>query len=193
MGNPPRKATGKTLEDWIDFAAKRKRPTFFHMPPFGAALPDSIGRLVNVKRMDFCDGGLTALPDAFAQLDRLEILHLSRNAMAELPPALRHCKSLRVLNVSGNKIASIPRWIAELTSLEVFICCDNPSRIEPDVSFPPSLQYLDVSRTGCDWSGDSLRTVKQLRRLSQTAPGCAVFAPRLTMRQWRWSSCQRLP
>ena len=59
----------------------------------------------------------TVLPESIGALQRLAKLDLEANKLTELPDALGNCSALRVLNVSNNRLISLPPSLATLGAL----------------------------------------------------------------------------
>jgi Leucine-rich repeat (LRR) protein len=105
------------------------------------AVPEYVGDMALLNRLNLSRNRLTALPDALAAcaqlrvllldgnrlravpacvfaLARLERLDLSRNAISELPRRVRHLSALKVLDVSANALRALPRELGQCDALE---------------------------------------------------------------------------
>ena len=83
-------------------------------------LPDEIGYLTNIKKIDLRDNDLTCLPDNICSLENLEILDISSNDILTLPKCIVNMKKLRLFIFEGNDnlklSASQKEWIKQWTS-----------------------------------------------------------------------------
>lgn len=90
------------------------------------AMPDDIGRLVNLKTLRFIYAELKSLPPSIGDLQNLVTLDLHDNDLKVLPVELKKLKALRVLDFSGNAIVDFPVDILnELPSLRRVWCWEN--------------------------------------------------------------------
>ena len=64
-----------------------------------SALPDDIGRLEHLWKLDLADNELQALPASIGALGRLIHLDLARNRLVDLPPSL--CRLTRLHRLKG--------------------------------------------------------------------------------------------
>lgn len=81
-------------------------------------LPESIGNLSSLKKLDLSNNKLTILPESIGQLSSLQTLSLNRNKLSTLPKSIGKLSSLKELYLSYNKLSTLPESIGNLTSLE---------------------------------------------------------------------------
>jgi len=105
-------------------------------------LPESLGKLTLLERLDVSHNQLTALPDSLGLLTQLERLDVSHNQLTWLPDSLHHLQ-LKSLDVSHNRLASFPDSICVL----------------------PRLQSLDIRQTGLKALPESVGQLTHLRNL----------------------------
>jgi Leucine-rich repeat (LRR) protein len=83
------------------------------------ALPESIGKLVNLKRL-YCENNqLTALPESIGKLVNLEWLYCENNQLTALPESIGKLVNLEWLYCGNNKLTALPESIGKLVNLEV--------------------------------------------------------------------------
>ena len=83
------------------------------------ALPESIGDMKSLTRIDLSGCGITSLPDSICELQNLESLIISECPIEKLPENIGNLKNLKRLDISDTKITSLPESIKEL-QLEEF-------------------------------------------------------------------------
>jgi internalin A len=89
---------------------------------YASLLPESIGQLAQLKRLNLFGNQLSALPESIGELAQLEELDLSDNQLRALPEsvlALTEADGLRRLYLHGNDALGIPREILGPLSNEV--------------------------------------------------------------------------
>ena len=80
------------------------------------AVPETIGNLVNLKRLYLADNQLTVIPDSIGQLQSLRVLDLRHNSLETLPPSIANLNSLEDLWVAENKFTD-----AELDNIRTLV------------------------------------------------------------------------
>jgi Leucine-rich repeat (LRR) protein len=70
-------------------------------------IPESIGKLTNLKRLILKQNNLNTIPQSISQLQNLKELDLSQNNFEEIPEVINSLKSLEKLNLKKNKINKI--------------------------------------------------------------------------------------
>ena len=88
-------------------------------------VPESISRLINLKRLDLFDNRLSKLPEAIAHLTNLQWFNLSNNQLSELPEEIAHLTNLQMLFLKNNQLSELPEEIGQLRSLEDLNLSDN--------------------------------------------------------------------
>jgi hypothetical protein len=87
------------------------------------ALPESILKLTNLKKLILNRNKLTALPESISRLSCLQSLRVAGNQLSELPSSIGNLKSLKDLSISNNKsIEELPPAIGDLECLEMLDC-----------------------------------------------------------------------
>lgn len=82
-------------------------------------LPDAIGQLRQLRHLAMSPGMLTSVSEQIAQLPHLERLDLAYNQLTSLPEAIGHMPSLKALKLSGNAFTSLPASIDRIENLQV--------------------------------------------------------------------------
>src|SRR6266699_1816894 len=82
------------------------------------ALPESLGNLLHLKKLFLDENQLAALPESLGNLLHLEEMHADRNQLTTLPATLSQLTNLETLRVYGNQLASLPANIDQLTRLK---------------------------------------------------------------------------
>ncbi|MDI5966837.1 COR domain-containing protein [Streptantibioticus silvisoli] len=72
------------------------------------SLPDALGSLTNLTRLDLSMNGLTVLPDFLGDLTNLTSLGLSGNELTDLPDSLGQLARLDLLALAGNPWVGLP-------------------------------------------------------------------------------------
>lgn len=67
-------------------------------------LPESIGRLTNLRSLNLMGNRLTTLPETIGLLTQLEYLYLNDNHLVALPKTVTNLQSLKALYLHGNKL-----------------------------------------------------------------------------------------
>ena len=94
-------------------------------------LPDTIGRLGKLERLDVSENELEALPAAIKGCVLLTSLDASDNALKALPVELGHLVNLKELLVYKNKISAVPEELGKLVQLETLNLFNNMARPHP--------------------------------------------------------------
>ncbi len=81
------------------------------------ALPEAIGRLQGLQKLDISGNRLTALPEVIGDLKRLQYLDLSRNRLTVLPEEIGRLQGLQRLDLSSNQLTALPEAIGRLQVL----------------------------------------------------------------------------
>ncbi|GGX33692.1 leucine-rich repeat domain-containing protein [Aquimarina muelleri] len=108
-------------------------------------LPNSIGKLVNLKNLVLSRNHLTKLPETIANLKDLKSLTLDQNKLIELPKNIGYLKSLEYLSAEENQLYKLPKSIGDLEALTMLIVSKNNLTELPE-SFGnlKKLKFLDV-------------------------------------------------
>jgi leucine-rich repeat protein SHOC2 len=82
-------------------------------------LPESIGKLNNLKVLSLTNNKLTKLPDAICDLTSLRQLDLSENKLTSLPENIDQLTELKELFLANNQLNSLPKNIGCLRLWEL--------------------------------------------------------------------------
>ena len=81
------------------------------------AVPDWVGNLTALTRLDLGGNQLTTVPESLGNLTALTTLDLRNNKLTAVPESLENLTALTTLNLGDNKLTAVPDWIGNLTSL----------------------------------------------------------------------------
>ena len=110
-------------------------------------LPEAIGLLQRLTRIDLRCNGLRRLPNSLGQLHRLEVLTSMNNELESLPDVLHHLQKLRYLDLRNNRLRTVPPSLGALRQLRTLILRDNClSELPTEMGGLKHLQRLDLSR-----------------------------------------------
>jgi Leucine-rich repeat (LRR) protein/GTPase SAR1 family protein len=134
------------------FAMRNLR--FLYLSGGQQRLPDGIGALQNLKRLDIdfprlpifpkeilrlsnlrrlvLKAALSNVPEELARLAELRGLLLYDNPLDDIPTAIRHLRQLRYLNLSSTRLSGLPKWLPELENLEVLWLTNNRIQSLPE-------------------------------------------------------------
>ncbi|KAG4992124.1 hypothetical protein AAZX31_09G179000 [Glycine max] len=108
-------------------------------------LPDSIGKLSSLIKLDLSENRIMVLPSTIGSLSSLTSLDLHSNKIAELPECVGDLLSLVYLNVGGNQLSSLPASLGRLVHLEELDLSSNQLSVLPDaIGSLVSLKILNV-------------------------------------------------
>ena len=95
-------------------------------------LPESIGRLTQIKSLHLDNNQLTQLPKSIGNLIQLRTLFLHNNPLTQLPESIGNLSQLRILFILNSQLTQLPESIGNLTQLERFFLRDNQLTKLPD-------------------------------------------------------------
>ncbi len=95
-------------------------------------LPDSIGQLTSLTKLDLNGNQLSVLPDSIGNLKNLTELNLQNHQLSDLPDSIGYLAKLTFLNLSRNKITSIPYTIDYLVNLSTLNLSNNQLKMLPN-------------------------------------------------------------
>jgi Leucine-rich repeat (LRR) protein len=133
----------------------------------GLPIPNWIGKLRNLKQLNFTKGNLTSLPDSLQDLHQLQELYLSNNAFETLPDWIGKLSSLSILDLANNKLKSLPESIGNLKMLKSLDLDSNQLTTLPE-SFQDltSLTYLILQNNQLTSLPEWIRNLDQLTSLN---------------------------
>ncbi|TFG24270.1 MAG: leucine-rich repeat domain-containing protein [Promethearchaeota archaeon] len=80
-------------------------------------IPDSIGKLTQLQKINLLKNRLTSLPSSMSNLKLLKELELSQNQFNEFPSVISQLNSLEVLRLKINSIEEVPDTISSLKKI----------------------------------------------------------------------------
>jgi len=131
------------------------------------SLPESIGNLKSLKKLNLEDNGLTSLPESIGNLEDLEELNLKENNLTSLPESIGNLKSLEELILVDNKLTSLPESIGNLKELKQIILNDNRLTSLPEsIGNLIQLKKLYLSSNRLTSLPESIGNLKSLEALN---------------------------
>ena len=110
-------------------------------------LPDAIGLIRMLNRMDISFNGVTSIPKSIVGLQELVHLNAERCCLDSFPDTFFYLKKLETLIVSNNRFIKFPRGVAELPCLRSLDLSDNSLRLLPKmINRMTTLDFLDLSK-----------------------------------------------
>ncbi|RDY05793.1 Plant intracellular Ras-group-related LRR protein 4, partial [Mucuna pruriens] len=129
-------------------------------------LPDSIGKLSRLVKLDLSENRVTVLPSTIGGLSSLTILDLHSNKIAELPECVGDLLTLVYLNVRGNQLTSLPASLGRLERLQELDLSSNQLSVLPDaIGSLVSLKILNVETNEIEEIPHSIGRCGSLREL----------------------------
>jgi len=95
------------------------------------SIPESIGELENLKKLNLSGNNLLNLPVSFNKLKKLEYLNLNSNQFEALPEIFRGLKDLKILSLESNILTQLPDSIGDLKNLEELYLISNQIEVLP--------------------------------------------------------------
>lgn len=95
-------------------------------------LPESIGRIPNLRELNLNRNRLTKLPKVIQHLTNLERLYIGGNPLKGLPDWLSNCFQIRELTIWNIGLSELPIWLQRLSNLETLNLGWNPLKELPD-------------------------------------------------------------
>ncbi|KAL2333986.1 hypothetical protein Fmac_015199 [Flemingia macrophylla] len=129
-------------------------------------LPDSLGRLSSLVKLDLSENRISVLPSTIGGLSSLTSLDLHSNKIAELLECVGDLLSLVYLNVGGNQLSSLPTSLGRLVRLEELDLSSNQLKVLPDaIGSLVSLRILNVETNDIEEIPHSIGRCCSLREL----------------------------
>jgi len=140
-------------------------------------LPDSIGKLRNLKYLYLSHNPLTALPESLGELENLEELYLSDIKLKCLPESIGRLNNLKYIDVSNNFLETLPESIKNLKNLMV-LCINNNkfTKLPGTVENLESLFRLSVAGNSLEFLPEFLGNLNNLKYL-EIAGNSLEFLP----------------
>ncbi|CAA7022038.1 unnamed protein product [Microthlaspi erraticum] len=129
-------------------------------------LPDSIGKLTSLVRLDLSENCIMVLPPTIGGLLSLTRLDLHSNRIGQLPESIGDLVNLVNLNLSGNQLLSLPSGFSRLINLEEVDLSSNSLSILPEsIGSLVSLKKLDVETNNIEEIPHSISGCASLKEL----------------------------
>jgi Leucine-rich repeat (LRR) protein len=130
------------------------------------SLPEEIGMLVSLRKLNIAANKLTSLPESIGLLRNLEVLNLTANELLSLPNAIGSLARLRELNLSSNRITSLPLSIGNLKRLEEIHLIENElSQLPDSLGEMRELRHIWIHSNRLTSLPQSLTKLKKLETL----------------------------
>jgi leucine-rich repeat protein SHOC2 len=126
-----------TIEETIETARHLQSNSLCFKSRKLATLPESIGDLVDLRKLDLSKNQLTMIPDRISNLASIIWLDLSSNRLANLPEDISKLVNLMELNLAGNALTNLPNSICNLVDLTDLNLANNQL-----TSLPTSIRKL---------------------------------------------------
>lgn len=112
-----------TLPNEIGYLHKLVRVNFSYNKL--TALPASFYKLLNIEELDLSNNKFVSFPNDIGNLKKVKKLYLQNNRITQIPSAIGGLESLEMLNLSFNRLTDLPNEITSLTNLKVLIITGN--------------------------------------------------------------------
>lgn len=107
-----------------------------------SALPEDIGKLVNLEFLDLTTNELRILPRSITECVSLQILLLNDNQLIRLPSELGRLPQLKKLDLVGNHLQQVPSTLGFCETLETIFITNNPIVDPPMEEFNKPIDTL---------------------------------------------------
>ena len=129
-------------------------------------LPESIGNLKSLERLELQYNSITTLPESITKLTSLTYLSLGSNSITTLPESIGNLTSLEYLSLWGNSISTLPESIGNLTSLEKLYLNNNDlSTLPESITMLKSLKELGLQHNDLSTLPESITKLTSLKIL----------------------------
>ncbi|ORX83716.1 L domain-like protein [Anaeromyces robustus] len=114
-------------------------------------LPDNIGNLKNLKRLDIRNNKLKTIPSSIKNLSKLEYLNLSNNPITKLPEEIGDLTELRLIYLNNCKLEQLFSSITKLSNLQELEIKNNKLKSIPkELGNLKNLKRLDLNNNSND-------------------------------------------
>jgi internalin A len=131
-GNESQKTPLEIAETRIEEARDSKAPNLDLKGLELTEIPDSIGQLTQLRRLNLENNQLTCLPENILQLKELVSLDLGRNKLSYLPESIGELSKLKFIALGENQLKKLPENIANLALLESLYLFSNQIEVFPE-------------------------------------------------------------
>ncbi|KAF3543962.1 hypothetical protein DY000_02005485 [Brassica cretica] len=163
-------------------------------------LPDSVGKLLSLVRLDLSENCIMALPETIGGLLSLTMLDLHSNRISQLPESIGDLLNLVNLNLSGNQLTSLPSSFSRLIDLEELDLSSNSLSVLPEtIGSLVSLKKLDVETNNIEEIPHSISGCSSLKELRadynrlKALPGAVGKIATLEILSVRYNNIRQLP
>jgi len=130
-------------------------------------LPESIGKLTNLKSLNLHNNNLSALPESIGNLTKLERLDLDNNNLSALPESIGNLTKLKYLYLYNNNLSALPESIGNLTKLErLYLHNNNLSALPESIGNLTKLEKLYLHNNNLSALPESIGNLTNLNILS---------------------------
>ncbi len=106
-------------------------------------IPEVLANCNELRHLDFYKNNLTQIPDFVGNMETLQQLFLSYNKIAVIPDTLRNLKRLKYFYIHHNELHFLPQWMPEMDSIERLSVGYNHLLALPDLSKMQLLKEFD--------------------------------------------------
>jgi Leucine-rich repeat (LRR) protein len=107
--DPEQESKGMAKVQWRIEKARRKKATFLDLSELElSTLPEALGQLTNLQKLNLSGNQLTTLPESLGQLTNLQLLYLFDNQLTTLPESLEQLTNLQWLFLNNNQLTALP-------------------------------------------------------------------------------------
>jgi len=131
-------------------------------------LPEEIGDLANLNKLDLQRSGITSLPPSIGRLKNLQVLNLSSaKELVNLPEEIGNLTSLCSLSLYGSNITSLPPSIGRLKNLQVLnlMCTEELVNLPEEIGDLTSLTNLNLLYSNITSLPSSIGRLRNLKDL----------------------------
>lgn len=146
--------------------------------PLGSPLPESIGNLIYLNRLDIHLCELEVIPSSIQDLPNLTELTIRGNLLDEVPSFIFDMTQLKWLDISRLNLTDIPAEISKLHNLENLNISDNKLVVViPELFSLSKLQILDMSINEIEIVPDLFDQLPELNSLRINKNKLSNFPP----------------
>lgn len=137
------------------------------LPRSLTTIPEEIGQLTALEKLEIRSNEIKQLPDALFTLTKVIELDVSNNGLEALSPKIRQLVNLRKLRVGMNKLMIVPESIGSLAALEDLDLSSNDiEELPASVGDLLNLRRLDLGENVLSNLPASLEKIPRLATLS---------------------------
>jgi leucine-rich repeat protein SHOC2 len=130
-------------------------------------LPDSIGNISTLKRLNLTGNGFTKLPDSIGNLTHLTRLFIEDNHLTYLPESIGNLTNLAYLFLGTNSLIYLPESIGNLNNLIwLFLDCNSISYLPGSFGNLYNLEDLDLEYNAINSLPESIVNLSKLTTIS---------------------------